>query len=557
MGLGKKVALFGIVVLVMAKTCYAATGDVGPIREIFLAGAVDGSWSPDGAQIAYSKGGNIFIYTPELDERKQITSGPPAEFGPRWSPDGNRLCFYVPEASDGKWGFNVWLIDADGQNRMQLTERGVGGSLDWSPDGNSIATWVSIGNAYEIVTIDVMTGEVRILTEGMSLFAPRWSPDGNKIVCWGQSEDAPGRNSIWIVETDGSGPKEIVASDWEHGAYNPSWSPDQQKIVFSSAGLYEDYQEVLWMCDADGSNPRRLTAGSNDYRDGYPDWHPDGRKIMFSSDRSGQWAFYLLELPSDLIVEGKTSQTAKDYYNKGIDYGVAGKFDQAQQEFTKALAADPFYEPPKLSLEIVEDVLKQRIKTETALYMFKGGAYGNKRMFDDAIAEFKKAIEINPDYAKAYNSLGIIYGEKGMYNEEIAEYKKAIAINPNYAEAHYNLGITYEHNPEGIRYGRGSKLNDAIAEYKKATAINPNYVKAHYNLGIIYGKKGMYNEALAQLKRVIEINPNYAEGQNALAIAYYSKGKYSLAIKHCDRAIELGYSIDPKFLELLGPYREK
>ena len=222
----------------------------------------------------------------------------------------------------------------------------------------------------------------------------------------------PAGNSIWIVEADGSGLREIVASDWEHGAYNPSWSPDQQKIVFSSTGLYENYQEALWVCDADGSNPRQLTIGSNDYRDGYPDWHPDGRKLMFSSNRTGQWAFYLLELPSDLIAEGKTSQTAKDYYDKGIDYGVAGKFDEAQQEFKKALGADPFYESAKLSLEIVEDVLKQRIEIETALYMFKGGAYGNKGMFEAAIAEFKKAIEINPNYPKAYNNLGVMYGEK-------------------------------------------------------------------------------------------------------------------------------------------------
>ena len=144
------------------------------------------------------------------------------------------------------------------------------------------------------------------------------------------------------------------------------------------------------------------------------------------------------------------------------------------------------------------------------------------------------------------NNLGVAYSGKGMYDEAIAEFKKGIEINPNYAEAHSNLGIAYRNK---------GRFDEAIAELKKAIEINPNYAEAHSNLGIAYGGKGMFDEAIAEYKKAIEINPNYAEAHNNLAVVYYCKGEYRLAIKHCDRAIELGYRVHPEFLKTLKPYR--
>ncbi|MBA7495919.1 Photosystem I assembly protein Ycf3 [subsurface metagenome] len=241
-------------------------------------------------------------------------------------------------------------------------------------------------------------------------------------------------------------------------------------------------------------------------------------------------------------------QTAQDYYDKGIDYGVAGKFEEAQQEFTKALELDSFYTPAKVGLELVEDALKQIIKSRTALHLLRGIFYHNKGIYDDAVAECKKAIEINPNYAGAHHSLGVAYGSKGMYYEAIAELKKAIEINPNYAGAYYNLGVLY---------GEKGMYDEEIAEYKKAIEVDPNHADTHYNLGVVYGNKGMYDEAIRELKKTIEINPNYADAYNNLAAAYYYKGEYSLAITYCDRAIELGYRVHSELLELLEPHRKR
>ena len=121
-------------------------------------------------------------------------------------------------------------------------------------------------------------------------------------------------------------------------------------------------------------------------------------------------------------------QTAKDYYDRGIDYGVAGEFEKAQQEFKKALEADPFYAPARICLKLSEDAVKQRIKTETALYLFKGIAYANKGMYDEAIAECKKALEINPNFAEAHNNLAVSYYYKGEYSLAIEHFDRAMEL---------------------------------------------------------------------------------------------------------------------------------
>jgi len=175
-----------------------------------------------------------------------------------------------------------------------------------------------------------------------------------------------------------------------------------------------------------------------------------------------------------------------------------------------------------------------------------GRTYYRMGRLDEAISEYKKALDINPDYAMAHSNLGAAYNSKNMLNDAISECKKAIAINPNFAMAHYNLGTAY--------YKKGM-LDEAISDYKKALIIKPHLAEAHYNLGAAYHEKGDLDKAISEYKRAIDIKPDYTVAHNNLAVAYYSKENYKLAILHCDKAKELGNNVNPKFLELLKPYR--
>ena len=96
-----------------------------------------------------------------------------------------------------------------------------------------------------------------------------------------------------------------------------------------------------------------------------------------------------------------------------------------------------------------------------------------KDQFLDSIASFKKAIEINPDHASAYNGLGYAYDSLGQHQKAISSYKEAIRLNPNDAGTHNNLGHTYE---------KLDQYQDAVASYKEALRIDPNHTKARNNL---------------------------------------------------------------------------
>ncbi len=169
--------------------------------------------------------------------------------------------------------------------------------------------------------------------------------------------------------------------------------------------------------------------------------------------------------------------SAKEYYYKGVEYAVQGKFQEANEEFEKALKVDPFYGSAENSLKVIKDVIEQKIKRETAIHLFKGTSYANKGQFDQAISDYTNAIEINPKYAEAYYARGIVYYDQGEYDQAISDFTKAIEINPKFAEAYYNRGIVYKNKDQ---------YDQAISDYTKALEINPKYAKAYNNRGFIY-----------------------------------------------------------------------
>ena len=74
-------------------------------------------------------------------------------------------------------------------------------------------------------------------------------------------------------------------------------------------------------------------------------------------------------------------------------------------------------------------------------YFYRGAAQYDEGQLDEAIASFRKAIELQPDYAGAHNNLGAALHDKGQLDEAIISYRKAIELQPDYAEAHNNLGV--------------------------------------------------------------------------------------------------------------------
>ena len=74
----------------------------------------------------------------------------------------------------------------------------------------------------------------------------------------------------------------------------------------------------------------------------------------------------------------------------------------------------------------------------------RGVALTTEGGYDEAIAEFSKAIELEPEYVVAYSNRGYAYGLKGEWDIAIADFDKAIELAPDYVLAYNNRGYAYE-----------------------------------------------------------------------------------------------------------------
>jgi len=163
-----------------------------------------------------------------------------------------------------------------------------------------------------------------------------------------------------------------------------------------------------------------------------------------------------------------------------------------------------------------------------------GRALWRQNRFDDAIAQYQRAIHINPKWATPYNNLGLAVGEKvlpnGNQDEAIALFRRAIELDRHYALPHYNLGRWLT---------REGKLDDAITEFQRAIALDSKYPYSYVELGWALYRQGKAEDAIAEYHRAIEIDPRIATAHNYLGLALSSEGKTEDAIAEYRRAIEI------------------
>jgi tetratricopeptide (TPR) repeat protein len=140
---------------------------------------------------------------------------------------------------------------------------------------------------------------------------------------------------------------------------------------------------------------------------------------------------------------------------------------------------------------------------------------------EEAIAEFRAEIRINPDDAAAHNELGLALTDQGKLEEAIAELRAAIRIDPDFANPHTNLGAALHEQGE---------VDEAMAEFRAAIRIDPDLVIGHSNLGVALKMQGKLEEAIAEFRSAIRIDPHDADTHNELKIALEEWGKRNEAI---------------------------
>lgn len=158
-------------------------------------------------------------------------------------------------------------------------------------------------------------------------------------------------------------------------------------------------------------------------------------------------------------------------------------------------------------------------------------------------------MDTAPMDARAYTLRGRAYWKTGQYDQAIAEYNKALEINPRLDLAYYGRGIAY---------GSKAEYDRAISDFTKAVEIDPRFALAYSLRGSAYWKTGQYDQAIADYTKALEIDPRTAAvGYVSRAIAHHGLKNYDKAWDDVRKAQDLGYKFDTEFLkEFLKNLRE-
>ncbi len=140
-----------------------------------------------------------------------------------------------------------------------------------------------------------------------------------------------------------------------------------------------------------------------------------------------------------------------------------------------------------------------------------------------------------------YNA-GLVAMKNGNFREALQNFTKAAEMNPN--EFKY-------YNDRGVAHKRLGDLEKALADYNKSLEINPHYTNALNNRGVIHLEQGRYDEALADFQEALKYGGLEGKIFTNIGIAKAAKGDHSSAIKDFDNAVSL-HPVDPRSFLFMG-----
>lgn len=266
--------------------------DTGAKRLLCENDAIQPSWSPNGARVAFwfmpPGAGRSDIATISKDGGpiEIITTDASTNWNPVWSPDGKFLYF----ASDRSGNMSFWRIAIDENTGKALDEPEAVSTpstynrhLSFSRDGQRLL-YVQTDRESNIQGIKFdpklgqTAGEPFWITRGDRQIArPQLSPDGSRFVMRMLRRT---QDDIVVVDRDGGNWRDLT-NDKFFDRY-PRWSPDGKRIAFASdrSGRYE-----IWTVNADGTNLRQISFDSPGDAS-FPLWSPDGRRMLFQRNRN-------------------------------------------------------------------------------------------------------------------------------------------------------------------------------------------------------------------------------------------------------------------------------
>jgi len=144
--------------------------------------------------------------------------------------------------------------------------------------------------------------------------------------------------------------------------------------------------------------------------------------------------------------------------------------------------------------------------------------------------EFRRAIELNPNYPIAHQWYGTYLSTMERHDEAIAEKKRSLALDP--------LSLVINRSA-GWAFYFARQFDQAIDQYKKAIELDPNFVQAYIHLGEAYSRKQMFSDAIAELQTAVNLSGGNHGPLALLGQAYGDSGNRAGALKTLAQLEEL------------------
>jgi tetratricopeptide (TPR) repeat protein len=228
-----------------------------------------------------------------------------------------------------------------------------------------------------------------------------------------------------------------------------------------------------------------------------------------------------------------TAPTTKEFLEHlGQAVAHSSKASEGEQLLIRSLEAQAKADPAK-SLQLREEMVAKYPQDERAHFNL-GNTYNGRQQYDKAVAEYRKAIELNPNFSPAYNSLGYTYRPMGNNTEAEQAFRKYIELVPNdpnpydsYAELLMKMG----------------RFDESIAQYRKALSIDPRFGASQIGIASNLMLQGKHDEAIAEAQKLHDAARDDGDRRTAMftqVVIDVDRGRTAQALQRMERLYALG-----------------
>lgn len=219
--------------------------------------------------------------------------------------------------------------------------------------------------------------------------------------------------------------------------------------------------------------------------------------------------------------------------NKIVEYET--KISELKQQITE-------FNNQKSIEELISELADEPEPNDHKAYNYRGLIcyHLDKETRAQAIRDFDKAIELNPNDASYYYNRGLVYKRSWDNNKAIYNFYKAIELDQSFAaNAYKKFGDI--HLRQGSEYGIQIRYEKAIQEYNKAIKFNPNDYESYYNRGNAHESLRQYEYAIQDYTKAIELNHDLRYAYNNRGKCYQALGDTEKSQADFEKFNELGY----------------